>query len=61
VISDYVPATWIERLRTAMAETMELSRSVTRSDGVFVLEERSSSLLRLLVGIANTDKLFQSE
>jgi ectoine hydroxylase len=43
VLPDYVPAAWIARLRMAMAETIELSRSVTQSDGVFVLEEGHSA------------------
>lgn len=43
VLPDHVPAAWIERLRAAMAETIELSRSVTRSDGTFILEEGHSA------------------
>jgi ectoine hydroxylase len=43
VLPDYVPAEWIARLRAAMAETIEQSRSVTESDGVFVLEEGHSA------------------
>ena len=38
VLPDRVPAAWIERLRAAMAETIESSRSVTRSDSTFILE-----------------------
>jgi len=29
---DYVPIGWVERLRAAMTQTIELSRSVTESD-----------------------------
>jgi hypothetical protein len=39
VLPDHVPAAWIDRLRVAMAETIELSRSVTQSDSTFILEE----------------------
>ena len=43
VLPDYVPSPWLARLRAAMAETIELSRSVTQSDAVFVLEEGHSA------------------
>src|ERR1700750_2694640 len=43
VLPDYVPSAWVERLRAAMAETIDLSRSVTESDGVFILEEGHSA------------------
>ncbi|PPQ36168.1 phytanoyl-CoA dioxygenase family protein [Rhodopila globiformis] len=39
VLPDYVPQAWLVRLRTATQEMLERSRSVTQSDGVFVLEE----------------------
>ena len=42
VLPDYVSLAWIERLRAAMMETIETSRSVTESDGVFILEEGHS-------------------
>jgi ectoine hydroxylase len=43
VLPDYVPAAWIRRLQQATADLMERSRSVTRSDGVFVLEDGHSA------------------
>jgi len=43
VLPDYVPNPWVERLRAAMTETIDMSRSVTESDGVFVLEEGHSA------------------
>ena len=43
VLPEYVPAAWIDRLRAAMAETIELSRSATQSDGTFILEEGHSA------------------
>jgi hypothetical protein len=39
VLPDYVPAGWLRHLHAATAELMDCSRSVTRSDNVFVLEE----------------------
>jgi ectoine hydroxylase len=39
VLPDYVPESWLARLRAAMAELIERSRAVTGSDGVYVLEE----------------------
>lgn len=42
-LPDYVPAAWLKRLRNAMNELIERSRSVTRSDGVYVLEEGHSA------------------
>ena len=42
VLSDYVPPIWLERLRSATGILMDRSRSVTRSDGVFVLEDGHS-------------------
>lgn len=39
VLPDYVPARWLQRLTDATAALMERSRSVSRSDNVFVLEE----------------------
>jgi ectoine hydroxylase-related dioxygenase (phytanoyl-CoA dioxygenase family) len=43
VLQDYVPARWLPKLRTAMADLVERSRAVTQSDGVFVLEEGHSA------------------
>jgi hypothetical protein len=43
VLPDYVPIGWVERLRAAMMETIELSRSVTESDSVFILEDGHSA------------------
>ena len=39
VLPDYVPEAWLARLRAATRELLERSRSVTQSDGIFVLEE----------------------
>jgi hypothetical protein len=43
VLPDYVPEPWLKRLRAAMAELMERSRSVTQNDGIYVLEEGHSA------------------
>ena len=42
ILSDYVPEPWLQRLRDAMGELLDRSRSVTRSDAVYVLEEGHS-------------------
>jgi ectoine hydroxylase len=39
VLPDYVPEPWLRPLRTATQDMLDRSRSVARSDGVFVLEE----------------------
>jgi hypothetical protein len=38
-LPDYVPQTWLQRLRAAMAELVDRSRAVSKSDGTYVLEE----------------------
>jgi ectoine hydroxylase len=43
VLPDYVPPAWLDRLQAVTAELMDRSRRVTRSDGVFVLEEGHSA------------------
>lgn len=43
ILPDYVPPAWLDRLRAATAEMLDRSRSVTRSDNVFVLEEGHSA------------------
>jgi ectoine hydroxylase len=43
ILPDYVPASWLSRLRSAMAELMERSRSVSESNDVYVLEEGHSA------------------
>lgn len=43
VLPDYIPATWLERLRTATEELLDHSRSITESDDVYVLEEGHSA------------------
>lgn len=43
VLPDYVPIGWVQRLRAAMTQTIELSRSVTESDSVFILEDGHSA------------------
>ncbi|MBV9859152.1 MAG: phytanoyl-CoA dioxygenase family protein [Alphaproteobacteria bacterium] len=40
-----VPADWLARLRRAMAETIDRSRPLTRSDAVFTLEEGHSAVM----------------
>lgn len=42
VLPDYVPAVWRARLREAMQELIERSRSVKQSDGIWILEEGHS-------------------
>lgn len=42
-LPDYVPSTWIARLKAAMEELIERSRSVSQSTEVFVLEEGHSA------------------
>jgi len=39
VLPNYVPQAWLTRLRAATQDMLDRSRSVARSDGVFVLEE----------------------
>ncbi|HEX2943492.1 MAG TPA: phytanoyl-CoA dioxygenase family protein [Rhodopila sp.] len=39
VLPDYVPAPWLDRLRSAMNELMDRSRRVMQSNDIFVLEE----------------------
>jgi ectoine hydroxylase len=43
VLPDFVPRPWVDRLRRAMAQTVDRSRSMTRSDDVFTLEEGHSA------------------
>jgi len=43
LVPDHVPEAWLARLRAATAEMLDRSRSVTRSDGVFTLEEGHSA------------------
>ena len=43
VLQDYVPESWLERLRAAMAELLDRSRALTQSDRVFVLEAGHSA------------------
>jgi ectoine hydroxylase-related dioxygenase (phytanoyl-CoA dioxygenase family) len=42
VLPDYVPQAWLQRLRAAMAELLDRSRTVTQSDSIYVLEEGHS-------------------
>jgi len=42
VLPDYVPVPWLPRLQGALAELMERSRSVARSDAIWILEEGHS-------------------
>ena len=39
VLQDYVPEAWLTRLRQAMHELIDRSRSMTRSDDIYVLED----------------------
>ena len=43
VLPEYVPPAWVRRLQRAMNETIELSRPLTQSDDVFILEEGHSA------------------
>ncbi|HXR59261.1 MAG TPA: phytanoyl-CoA dioxygenase family protein [Burkholderiales bacterium] len=43
VLPGHVPAAWVARLKGALDDLMERSRSVTRSDEVWVLEEGHSA------------------
>ena len=41
-LPDYVPERWLVRLRAAMAELLDRSRSKTQTDSIYVLEEGHS-------------------
>jgi len=43
VLPGYVPEAWLQRLRAAMAELLEVSRGKTQSDAIYVLEEGHSA------------------
>jgi ectoine hydroxylase-related dioxygenase (phytanoyl-CoA dioxygenase family) len=43
VLPDYVPASWLSRLRSTMAELMERSRGVSQSNDIYILEEGHSA------------------
>lgn len=43
VVADYVPETWLQRLRAAAAELIERSRSMRASDGNYILEASHSA------------------
>ncbi len=43
VLPNYVPESWLKRLRAAMEELLDRSRAVTRSDSIYVLEEGHSA------------------
>lgn len=43
VLQDYVPDAWLVRLRDAMSELVDRSRSLTKSDDIYVLEEGHSA------------------
>lgn len=42
VVENYVPAAWLARLKAAMTEVVDRSRTVTESNDVFVLEQGHS-------------------
>ena len=42
VLPQYVPAPWLRRLQAALAELMERSRAIARSDDIWILEEGHS-------------------
>ena len=42
VLPQYVPAPWLRRLQAALAELMERSRGIARSDDIWILEEGHS-------------------
>ena len=39
ILPNYVPQSWVARLQAALAELMDRSRTISKSDGVFILEE----------------------
>jgi ectoine hydroxylase len=43
VLPQYVPPAWLARLQRALAELMERSRGISRSDDIWVLEEGHSA------------------
>ncbi|HUK08949.1 MAG TPA: phytanoyl-CoA dioxygenase family protein [Stellaceae bacterium] len=43
ILQNYVPPAWIARLQAALADLLERSRSVSKTDDVFVLEEGHSA------------------
>jgi ectoine hydroxylase-related dioxygenase (phytanoyl-CoA dioxygenase family) len=43
VVENHVPETWLRRLRSAMTEVIDRSRTVTASNDVFVLEQGHSA------------------
>jgi len=43
VLPQYVPAPWLRRLQGALAELMERSRAIARSDDIWILEEGHSA------------------
>jgi len=43
VLPEFVPSAWTSRLQAALAELIERSRSITKTDEVFVLEEGHSA------------------
>jgi ectoine hydroxylase len=43
VLPDYVPETWLKRLRAAMAELLDRSRAMEKGDSIYVLEEGHSA------------------
>jgi ectoine hydroxylase-related dioxygenase (phytanoyl-CoA dioxygenase family) len=43
VLPEYVPAPWLARLQGALAELMDRSRSIARSDDTWILEEGHSA------------------
>jgi ectoine hydroxylase len=42
ILPEYVPGAWLSRLRAAMADVIERSRTMAQSDTVFVVEEGHS-------------------
>src|ERR1044072_791285 len=43
VLPEYVPQPWLSRLQGALAELMERSRRIERSDEIWILEEGHSA------------------
>jgi len=43
ILPDYVPTAWTARLQAALAELMDCSRAVSKTDDVFILEEGHSA------------------
>lgn len=53
VLPEYLPAEWLQKLRTATAELIDRSRTVSKSNNVYVLEEGHSAETPRLHRVSN--------